>query len=585
MKSKSFEVEKKRDRGYIYCLLMLLLLSVTNIFAQQTNNLEVIWQKTSSDSVFYFGRCITSGDVNDDGFSDVMIVGDSIVGPYPYRGKCWIFYGGQNFDTVSDVQLLNTEQNIFWSVTSGDINGDGFSDVILGACNNAGGYGEVLLFLGGNPMGSTCDYRITGGPYQGSNFGCAVSTGDINGDGYKDLIVGAYTAFVYPVGDLAGRVYIYFGGPNFDINPDVILNGGHNNEPEGFGYTVSGRGDVNNDGFDDVIIGAPNFGSLWQGRIYIYFGANPMNTVYDVAMIGEETDQSIGLCGVDFLKNHETYDNAVFGSPLWGPLTPPDYQPGKVYILFGGNSMDSIPDVCMIGRTDSSWLGISSSSAGYISGQLFKGLIVGAPVEHNQSGTAYLWLGGPLLDTIPDAWLRGTFGNSGIGCHVASAGDVDSDGRDEIMVSNSWAGWPMKVWVCKYTGVGIEENRQPLTAIYLPLEVYPNPARAFATIRLPRILKLEMLNQIQHDNLAIKIYDVSGKLVKILDKVDSRQNTKYKEIRWDLRDDKQKRVANGIYFVEATTDEADRRQNTEHRKIIREIRKIVITKQTVCRIQ
>ncbi len=561
------EVEMNKIRGKMkrntFSFSMMLLLFSINLYAQQTNNLQVIWQKTSPDSVIAYGRCIASGDVNGDGYTDIMIVGDSIVGQdtyiiNEYRGKCWVYFGGINIDTISDIQLLNTQRYTFFSLHSCDINGDGHNDVIIGACNNLPSE-EVLIFtqfIQVQIMDSTPDY-ILRGPYRGSGFGATISSGDLNGDGYSDLIIGAPGISISPVGELAGRVYIYFGGPNFDTIPDVILNGGHNNMAENFGQDIGISADCNNDGYEDAIIGALAFGA-WQGRMYIYYGGNPMNTIADVTLTGEGPSQHLTWGAISSLRNSVGFDYALCGTPFWPHGWATD-NPGKIYILFGGNPMDSIPDVCMIGRMEASALSTSLSRAGYITGSLFDGIISGAPQEPgNYSGCTYIWQGEPNLDTIPNAWIGGQQ-NNGIGWYVTSAGDVNGDNKDEFMVS-SYAGWPMKIWVCKYTGVGVEENRQRLSAVRLPLKVYPNPVKTNLAIRIP----------LSADRIGIKIYDVAGKAVKVIEARSRRQEAGENEISWDLRDENNKKVANGIYFVELVVE-----QDNEN---IREISKIVITK-------
>jgi hypothetical protein len=553
----------------IICNLLICNLVIYNLgFAQQTNNLEVIWVKTGPDSVIAFGRCIASGDVNSDGFSDVMIVGDSIVGQdsyviSDYRGKCWIYFGGTNFDTISDVQLLNTQEYTFFSLHSTDINSDGNSDVMIGACNNLPSE-QVLVFTQlsqGQIIDSTPDY-ILRGPYRGSGFGAAISSGDVNGDGYSDLIIGAPGILIPPVGELAGRVYIYFGGPNFDTIPDVILNGGHNNMAENFGQDIGISADCNSDGYEDAIIGALAYGA-WQGRMYIYYGGNPMNTTADVTLTGEGPSQHLTWGAISSLSNSVGFDYAMAGTSMWPRGWAYD-NPGKIYILFGGNPMDSIPDVCMVGRMAASGLSMSLSRSGYITSSLFDGVISGAAQEPgNCIGCAYIWQGEPNLDTIPDAWLRGLQYDDGIGWAVASAGDVNGDGRDEIMISNYASNYsPKRVWICKYTGVGIEEARGRKQEAR-NLKIYPNPAKSIIRVSCPWFVK------------EIRIYDISGKMVKIIETRGRRQEVGalkqvQGEVTWNLKDENRKKVSTGIYFIELIAEQEKER--------IREIRKITVIK-------
>ncbi|MBL0108091.1 MAG: FG-GAP repeat protein [Ignavibacteria bacterium] len=134
--------------------------------------------------------------------------------------------------------------------------------------------------------GDAMQERFFTGYAAGDQFGYSVSSaGDVNSDGYADLIVGA--PFNDAGGLNAGRAYIYFGGSIINSGVDVILTGLAASDR--FGFYVSTAGDVNGDGYSDVIVGAPfnNAGGTDAGRAYIYFGGSAMNNVADLIMTGE----------------------------------------------------------------------------------------------------------------------------------------------------------------------------------------------------------------------------------------------------------------------------------------------------------
>ena len=177
-----------------------------------------------------------------------MIIGDYEFNSY--TGRAYIFFGGVLMDNVADITLTGeAEYNYFgYSVSSaGDVNDDNFSDVIVGAVGPS--TGRAYIFFGEPSMNNIADVICTGEGVNNS-FGISVSfAGDVNGDGFPDVIVGdnEYNSFT-------GRAYIYYGGASMNSVADIILTGEltfHN-----FGYSVSGAGDVNNNGFSDVIIGA-----------------------------------------------------------------------------------------------------------------------------------------------------------------------------------------------------------------------------------------------------------------------------------------------------------------------------------------
>ena len=251
---------------------MMLFLFSTHLIAQQTNNLQVIWTIPGNPILRSFGHDLAHGDIDNDGHQDILVSADTFTGAGPgisYRGRVYLFYGNNIGDTTPDVAFKSPfeEGSPRTKVHSADLNGDGFDDIIMGQGEADSGFGKVTIFFGGNPVYTVPDIVLSGShgwPIFDGLFGDAISSGDVNGDGYTDLIIGSCLTADILVSPFMGRVYIYYGGPNFDTIPDVILNGGHQFGSqlydEQFGSSVSGNGDVNNDGFSDVIVGAHTFG-------------------------------------------------------------------------------------------------------------------------------------------------------------------------------------------------------------------------------------------------------------------------------------------------------------------------------------
>ena len=151
----------------------------------------------------------------------------------------------------------------------GDLNGDGFDDWMISALlSDAGGYdaGRVYVYWGGPQADARPDLVLTG-ETAGDCFGATVAkAGDVNGDGFVDLLVGA--PFDDAAGTDAGRVYVYFGGPEVDAIPDLTLDGP--TAGGDFGNVSSAR--ISGDGFDDIVVGSPCFGTSkpTAGRVYVY---------------------------------------------------------------------------------------------------------------------------------------------------------------------------------------------------------------------------------------------------------------------------------------------------------------------------
>lgn len=298
----------------------------------------------------------------------------------------------------------------------GDINGDGYKDFIVGAYGHNSNKGKIYIYknaLKGNDIPDI----ITYGEFQ-NQLGSSISAaGDVNGDGYDDYIAGAPA-----YGDFArGRAYIYFGSAIPDTLPDITINGFTDNS--WFGWSVAGLGDVNADGYDDIAISAPEYNSS-QGRVFIYLGGAVMDTVHDLKMSGVTTvsrfGHSISSAGD---MNGDGYSDIVIGSPSY------QSSRGRTNVFFGGSPMDTVSDYNYGGSNIDDNLGISVACAGDINGDNYSDILIGVS-GYSTSGAVYIVYGNTFnLYLIEEPIDFDYFGYS-----VSGAGDVNGDSFSDFLV-------------------------------------------------------------------------------------------------------------------------------------------------------
>ena len=372
-----------------------------------------------------FGISVSNaGDVNGDGYDDI------IIGAQNYSsstGRAYIYYGGLSMSTIANVILTGVAANNYFGrsvSTAGDVNGDGFSDVIVGAYGYTSNTGRAYIYFGGSPMNNTADVIMTG-ETTFNLFGISVSSaGDVNADGYSDVLVGASG-----YNSSTGRAYIFLGGSSMNNTADVTMTGeGTNNQ---FGYSVSDAGDVNGDGYSDVIAGAYNYSST-TGRAHIYFGAASMNNAADVILTGELTFNDFGYSvSAAGDVNGDGYSDVIAGAFGYNSST------GRAYIYFGGASMNNTADVTLTGEASGIQFGQSVSNAGDVNGDGYSDIIAGANVFSTFTGKAYIFFGGLSMDNNPDAAITGEAAGNQFGYSVSDAGDVNADGFSDV-IAGAW---------------------------------------------------------------------------------------------------------------------------------------------------
>ncbi len=410
-----------------------------------------------------------AGDVNGDGYSDVIVGAPFFDAGQEDEGAAFIFLGsavgiaeGGPSAAATRIESNQAFASLGASVSgAGDVNGDGFDDVIVAAPLYDSGQqdeGVAFLFLGsasGIPDGGpgAAEARIQSNQ-AGAQLGARVSgAGDVNGDGFDDVIVGAP---LYDAGEQdEGAAFLFLGSASGMANgsPSTAAAQLESNQVAAdMGLGVAGVGDLNGDGFGDILVGSRRYdrGHVNEGVAFAFLGGpsgiadgNPATAAARI-----ESNQASASLGSDLAGagdvNGDGFDDVIVGV---GSYAVGDGSHGAAFVFLGNasgiaNGNPTTASTVIASSQAGAFLGSSVSGAGDVNGDGFDDVLVGSDGHDGgqaNEGAAYLFLGseaGIQAVDVASAYAHIEPDQSGafLGQSVSRAGDVNGDGADDVLV-------------------------------------------------------------------------------------------------------------------------------------------------------
>ncbi len=362
---------------------------------------------------------------------------------------------------------------------AGDVNQDGYPDIIVGANFAANGDGIAYVIFGkkdgfsdiklGNLTTSGDGFKILGEFKSTAGYSVS-SAGDINGDGYDDMIVGALHN-----DDRKGVAYVIFGKKQGEQSSDIDLANNFTSTDGfkifcdahcGIGYSVSSAGDINNDGVSDIIVGAPIQNNI-AGVAYVIFGKKQGEKFSDIDLANNFTSKDgfkilgepeVGYTGWSVSSAGDINNDGINDIIIGAQGGVESLLPGRAYVIFGRKQGEKFSDIDLVnlaptdgfrilGALQHDQTGCSVSSAGDMNGDGIGDIIIGtcAYDYRSRTGAAYVIFGKKQGEKFSDINLVNDLAptngfkisgesDSAAGQSVSSAGDINGDGHDDVVV-------------------------------------------------------------------------------------------------------------------------------------------------------
>jgi uncharacterized repeat protein (TIGR01451 family) len=382
-----------------------------------------------ADSYDYAGSAVASGYVNGDEYADIIIAAEWADGPDNKRVECGEIYvvfgsasiaGNIDLRTQADVVMYGVDlrDQAGTSLAVGKVNDDQFDDIVIGAewADGLGpGHrredaGEVYVVLGSDSLPSTMNLLgeadlIIYGEEKQDHAGDSVAIGDLNGDGYGDIVVGAlWTDGPQNTRPQAGGAYVVLSSASFGsrmrdlrTQSDLTIFGADTQDRAGMSLAT---GDINNDGRDDLLVGAtyadgPNNGRIWAGEVHVVLGSDSIaNPAYrqsvdlrkqaDFTVYGADSGDRAGISVASGDVNADGYDDIFVGASFAGGPDNSQTKAGEASLVLGSPAMAGALDLASGGAalticgTDAGDQAGTSLASGDVNGDGCADIIMGA---------------------------------------------------------------------------------------------------------------------------------------------------------------------------------------------------------------
>ncbi|MDK9698753.1 MAG: FG-GAP-like repeat-containing protein [bacterium] len=437
-------------------------------------------------------------DVTGDGIAELVVAAHrETAGGYNWAGNVYVYRGGdfQILYTLTAPVPEGTAMFGFAVAAIPDVTGDSLSDILVSSpfenTNGVTDAGKVYLFSGANGqlVRSYQPPQLVSRGYFGHSL---ASAGDVDNDGHVEILIGC-------VGQ--GKVFVYDGvNGNWKREYDPpILDGCIS-----FGYVVAGLGDISGDGRPDYMAGA-----FCQGRAFTFIGAT--GALRDTLGESSLTDQGFGysLAGLPDIDNDGRADIMV-GSP-YSNYDSVTYNTGLVKLISGANRT-VLRTLYAPNPISDSWFGLSLASVGDVNGDGTTDVFIGMPNDgygsDSLSGRGYLYnaVTGMLIDSIASPNVQAASNFSWV---VTGGLDITGDGRPDFVAAAPYEDYLNTenaggVYVYSFPASAAQQSETAIPTTTIITNAYPNPFNATTTIayRVPA-----------SGNVAITVTDISGRVV------------------------------------------------------------------------